>query len=179
MRPFLAGVLTGTLVLLLSVFLFLHLGLAVVHADDTSPSWVADFLDASIHASVRRQASRQTTVVPIMENGIIAGGELYLNDCVGCHGAPGKPASNFGASFYPPAPQLALKDTTYTEAEAFWIAKHGIRRSGMSAQSGPYSDDQLHQLSAFICSMRRLPPGVMTALEQKTPTAAPPSESGK
>jgi cytochrome c553 len=135
-------------------------------------------MDASTHASIRRQARQAGFPVPPSEQDIIAGGKLYLNDCVGCHSAPGKPASDFGATFYPQAPQFALRGTTYTEAEAFWAAKHGIRRSGMGAESGAYPDDKLRQLAAFICRMRTLSPHVVSAIQEKeTPAAAP--EAGK
>ena len=88
---------------------------------------------------------------------MIAGGKLYLNDCVGCHGAPGKPPSDFGATFYPPAPQLARDGTTYSEPEIYWVAKHGIRRTGMSEQGSTYTDEHLWQLAAFISHITALP----------------------
>ena len=87
---------------------------------------------------------------------MIAGGKLYLNDCMGCHGAPGKAPSDFGATFYPPAPQLARDGTLYSEAQIFWVAKHGIRRTGMSAQRSSYSDQQLWSLAAFISHITNL-----------------------
>jgi mono/diheme cytochrome c family protein len=104
---------------------------------------------------------------PLLESDetLIAGGKLYLNDCVGCHGAPGKPPSDFGATFYPPAPQLARDGTTYSEGEVYWIAKHGIRRTGMSAQSSSYSDQQLWLLAGFITRITNLPPRVRAGEE--------------
>jgi mono/diheme cytochrome c family protein len=104
---------------------------------------------------------------PISDETLIAGGKLYLNDCVGCHGAPGKPASDFGVTFYPPAPQLARDGTHYSAAEIYWVAKHGIRRTGMSAQGSSYSDDHLWLLAGFISRITSLPPGVRDALEEK------------
>jgi cytochrome c553 len=92
---------------------------------------------------------------------------LYFNDCVGCHGAPGKPPSDFGATFYPPAPQLARDGTQYSEAQIFWIAKHGIRRTGMSAQASSYSDQKLWLLAGFISRITSLPPRVQAGLEEK------------
>ena len=179
MKRFLAGFLAGTLFLLLSALLFLHVGLAPVRADASLPSWPGHWLDASLHASVRRQAKLRANLVSPKESDLIAGGKLYLNDCIGCHSAPGQSASNFGATFYPPAPQLAIQGTSYNDAEAFWIAKHGIRRTGMSAQSATYSDDQLRQLTAFIFRMRSLPPGVMQAIQQKAEPSVPAPEATK
>jgi len=85
---------------------------------------------------------------------------------MGCHGAPGKPPSDFGATFYPPAPQLARDGTQYSEPQIFWVAKHGIRRTGMSAQRWTYSNQQLWSLAAFISHITKLPPRVRTGIEE-------------
>jgi cytochrome c553 len=87
-----------------------------------------------------------------------------MNDCIGCHGEPGQPASSFGLSFYPPAPQFAHAGTQYSEAQLFWVAKHGIRMSGMYPQSR-YSDADLWSLAAFISHLKTLPPAVVKAIQ--------------
>jgi mono/diheme cytochrome c family protein len=124
---------------------------------------------ASVHASVRRTVpSDLKSPLPSSDETLIAGGKLYLGDCVGCHGAPGKPASDFGATFYPPAPQLARNGTRYAVPEIYWIAKRGIRRSGMAEQGSSYSDQQLWLLAAFISRITTLPPQVSAGIEEKT-----------
>jgi mono/diheme cytochrome c family protein len=167
-RRFLAGFLVGAILLLLTVALVARFGFADVRADAPIPSWFASWFSASVHRSVRRQATVIDSLPPASDAEIIAGGKLYLDDCVGCHGQPGKPRSEFGATFYPPAPQLALDGTSYSEKQIFWIAKHGIRRTGMSAQSGSYSDEKLRLLAAFVSRIKTLPPSVVAALKQKT-----------
>ena len=166
MKRFAAGFATGTVVLALGIVAYLRLGFTDVRADVPAAPWVARWMDASTHASVHRQAATVVRPNAPSEETLIAGGTLYRNDCVGCHGATGKPRSEFGAAFYPPAPQLALDGTTYDDAEIFWVAKHGTRRTGMGAQDA-YSDDQMRQLAAFIRRMRELPPGVIAALQEK------------
>jgi mono/diheme cytochrome c family protein len=165
MKQFILGFLVGALVLLLSVFAYVRLGLADVAADTLIPAWRARWMLSSVHASIRRTLPRDLkSPLPPSDEVLIAGGKLYLNDCVGCHGAPGKP-SDFGATFYPPAPQLARDGTTYSEPEIYWVAKHGIRRTGMSEQGSSYSDEHLWQLAAFIGHVTTLPPQVRSALE--------------
>ena len=173
MRRFLAGFLVGAILLLLTVALVARFGFADVRADAPIPSWFASWFAASVQRSVKRQAAVIDSLPPASDAEIIAGGKLYLDDCVGCHGEPGKPRSEFGATFYPPAPQLALDGTSYSEKQIFWIAKHGIRRTGMSAQSGSYSDEKLRLLAAFISRIKTLPPSAVAALRQK---AAPQTE---
>jgi mono/diheme cytochrome c family protein len=169
MQRFILGFVTGGLVLALCVLGYLSLGRVDAGADARTPPWVTRWLSRSVHASIRRSVPAELNS-PLLESDetLIAGGKLYLNDCVGCHGAPGKPASDFGATFYPPAPQLARDGTTYSEAEVYWVAKHGIRRTGMSAQSSSYSDQQLWLLAGFITRITNLSPRVRAGIEERT-----------
>jgi hypothetical protein len=64
-------------------------------------------------------------------------------------------------------PFLPMAGTEYTEAQVFWVAKHGVRRTGMFA-NGPWdSDEKLWKAAAFIKRIKSLPPGVSAALEEK------------
>lgn len=168
MKKFLIGFMTGGIVLILCVLGYLRLGLANVAADAPTPAWQTRWLFSAVHASIRREVPADLrSPAPSDDASLIAGGKLYLNDCVGCHGAPGKPASDFGATFYPPAPQLARDGTPYSEAQIFWVAKHGIRRTGMSAQGPYYSDQKLWLLAGFIHRTTSLPPQVRAGLDEK------------
>ena len=179
MKRFVAGFLTGALGLVLVALVCLRFGFADVRADATIPAWLAGWLNVSAHASVVRQASSLPAFVPATDANVIAGGKLYLSDCVGCHGEPDKPPSDFGATFYPPAPQLALEGTRYSEQQVFWMAKHGVRRTGMSAQADSYSDEQLRLLAAFIARMPRLSSNILTEIRQKPESAEPAAEPQK
>jgi mono/diheme cytochrome c family protein len=172
-KRFVAGFLTGVLGLVLVVLICLRFGFADVRADATIAAWLTAWLNASAHASVARQASSLPAFAPATDVNVIAGGKLYLSDCVGCHGEPDKAPSDFGATFYPAAPQLALEGTRYSEQQVFWIAKHGVRRTGMSAQADSYSDEQLRLLAAFIARMPRLSPNILTGIREKPESAAP------
>jgi len=165
-KKFIAGIIAGTVVLILGALGYLRLGLADVRSDVPVSDNMARLLYAGIHASVRRNAPKLESPLPRTDETLIAGGKLYLNDCVGCHGEPGKPPSDFGATFYPPAPQFPRAGTKYSEAEVFWIAMHGIRRTGMAAQGPSYSDLKLWSLAAFITHLPNLPPRVLEGIQQ-------------
>lgn len=166
MRNFIAGFLVGAVILVLGTLVYLRLGLKDVRADVPVPTWTGRLLYSGIHASVRRAAPKSQSPLPRGDQTLIAGGKLYLDDCVGCHGEPGKPPSKFGATFYPPAPQFPRVGTKYSEAEIFWVAKHGIRRTGMAAQGAFYKDEQLWSLAAFIAQMPNLPATVVKGIQQ-------------
>jgi mono/diheme cytochrome c family protein len=168
MKNFFAGFSVGTLVLIVGVLGYLRLGLLEVRSDAAVPDRMARFLYSGIHASVRRTAPELQNPLPPGEETLISGGKLYLNDCVGCHGEPGKPPSDFGATFYPPAPQFPRVGTKYSESEVFWVAKHGIRRTGMAAQGSSYTDPKLWSLAAFINRFPNLPPHVLEKIQQKS-----------
>lgn len=167
MKNFIAGFFAGTIVLIIGVLGYLRLGLLEVRSDAAVPDSTAQFLYSGIHASVRRTAPKMQNPLPQSDETLIAGGKLYLNDCVGCHGEPEKPPSDFGATFYPPAPQFPRVGTKYSEAEVFWVAKHGIRRTGMAAQGFAYSDPKLWSLAAFISRFPNLPPKVLEGIRQE------------
>ena len=168
MKMFAIGFLTSVILMVIGAWVYLEAGLADMRSDEDPPAWESRLMYSAVHASVHRRAPRLQSPFPVTDEGLIAGGKLYLDDCVGCHGAPGKPPSDFGATFYPRAPQFPQIGTQYSEAEVFWIAKHGIRRTGMHPQAPFYSDDKLWSLAAFITRANHLPPTVVEGLQPES-----------
>jgi mono/diheme cytochrome c family protein len=163
-KNFIRGAVTAVAVLVVGALGYFGLGFAPMGADFKLPAWEARLMTSAVHASVRRNAP-ELQGPPVTDELLVAGAKRYLNDCVGCHGAPGQPPSDFGATFYPPAPQFPLIGTEYTEAQVFWVAKHGVRRTGMSPQGLSYTDEKLWTLAAFIKGMGNLPPAVSQAIQ--------------
>jgi mono/diheme cytochrome c family protein len=48
----------------------------------------------------------------------------------------------------------------YTDAQLFWLIKHGIRNTGMPAWSGMLSDDEIWQIVSLLKNSQDLPPSV-------------------
>ncbi len=165
MKKFLAGSLCGIVFVAVALAAYLGLGLMDVAADQRPSAREARFMTASLEASVRRRAPQIQNPLANSDDTVIAGGKLYLNDCVGCHGEPGKAPSDFGATFYPPAPQFPSAGTRFSEAQIFWVAKNGIRLTGMYPEGAAYSDSQLWSLAAFISRARNLPPAILKAIQ--------------
>src|SRR5712672_729179 len=97
-------------------------------------------------------------IAPTDQN-LIAGGKLFSNGCVGCHGAFGS-SEDTSDGLFPRIPQLHQKGTEYTEAQIFRVAKHGIRRSGMFANGKWSPDKDLWTMAAYVKRIRNLPPAV-------------------
>lgn len=166
MKSFFLGMLVGALLLVLAAMTYLRMGLAEVRADLPPSKFEMRFMTAAVHASVRRQAPAATNPIPASDENLIAGGKLYANNCSGCHGGIGG-SEDTGDSLFPPIPQFAKVGTAYNEAQIFWVAKHGIRRTGMFANGKWTSDNDLWTMAGFIKRIRELPPAVQIALTQK------------
>lgn len=172
MKNFALGFLAGSVFVALAAFLYLRLGLAEVRGDLPPSAWENWLMDSAVHASVRRRAQEIPNPVPPTEENLIAGGRSFVNDCSGCHGDPRKPSEDNSDTLFPPIPQLPKVGTDYTEAQIFWIAKHGIRRTGMFANGKWYPDKELWTVAAYIKRIKNLPPAVRVALDKKDASQA-------
>jgi hypothetical protein len=56
--------------------------------------------------------------------------------------------------------------TELSEAQIFWVAKHGIRRSGMFANEAWASDENLWTVATYVKRMNSLPPDVRGLIER-------------
>ena len=169
MKNFLLGVLFTLVFGALAVFAYLRLGFAEVRADVPPSRLESALLGPAVRASVRRHAPEVANPYPPTDPNLIAGGKIYFSECSGCHGdlEPGKGGS--AAALIPAPPQFSSVGSDFTEAQIFWVAKHGIRRSGMFVNGSWDSDEKLWKASAFIKRIRSLPPNVRTAVTAPAP----------
>jgi mono/diheme cytochrome c family protein len=166
MKTFLSGFIAAFVLLPLIAIGYFSLGLAQTASDIAPPAWESHLMNSAVHASVRRSAREiQTPPSGNVEETMIEGGKLYFNGCMGCHGEPGKFQED--RSNYPPVPQLAQVGTQYSEPEIYWIAKHGIRNTAMSAYGPFYTDKQMWALATFLRRIDHLPPDVLEQIRAK------------
>lgn len=171
MKNFLLGVLAALVVVAFGTFAYLRLGFAEVRGDVPGTRMESYLFSAAVHASVRRHAPEVSNLIQPTNENLIAGGKMYLGECSGCHGTPGKTENETGDSLYPPIPQFPKVGTEYTEAQIFWVAKHGVRRSGMFANGKWDSDQKLWTIATFIKRMNALPQPVLEVLAPKKAAA--------
>jgi mono/diheme cytochrome c family protein len=165
MKQFWLGALATLIILAVAGLVYLRLGWAEVRGDVPPSRLESSLMRMAVHASVRRHAPEVTNPIPPTEENLIAGGKMYLNECAGCHGTPGK-ARRWADTLNPPAPQLPEVGTEYDEAQIFWVAKHGVRRTGMFANGVWDSEQKLWTVTAYIYRIRNLPPRVVTEIDQ-------------
>src|SRR5262245_50417761 len=69
-------------------------------------------------------------------------------------------------------PRLATHPPQYTEAELFWIIKHGVRNTAMPAWGRQLSDENIWQVVAFLKRLDSLQPAVTAEREKRSRGAA-------
>jgi mono/diheme cytochrome c family protein len=156
----LAALVGLSLTVILVGALMIKMGLVPINADAAPSTLERKIIPLAVRASVARRSSEQAGGAALTtDDDPGAGVEIYKEMCAQCHGQLNGRASVLGASFYPPAPQLPGHGTSYTDAEVFWIVKHGIRNTSMPAWRNLLSDEDIGQVAAFIKRMDSVPDG--------------------
>ncbi|HET8569494.1 MAG TPA: c-type cytochrome [Candidatus Limnocylindria bacterium] len=99
-----------------------------------------------------------------------AGRAAYTGSCAICHGAEGDGRGRFGSSTYPPAADLRAGTVrARTDAQLFWIVKHGLSFTAMPAFADVYDDGEIWSIVTYLRALQR---GSTRALDVAPPAAA-------
>jgi mono/diheme cytochrome c family protein len=127
---------------------------------------VRSILNETMEHGVRRAArglhSPRLTAADIRE-----GAGHFKGMCQECHGGPGVEPEEFAGAMNPRPPDLARAQGDWSREEVFWIAKHGIRMSGMPAFGKIHEDSDLWNIAAFVKAL----PGFSAAEYAAIPNA--------
>ena len=74
----------------------------------------------------------------------------YETHCVACHGAPAIAREQWVSGMEPAPPYLLDATERFKPRELFWIAKNGIKMTGMPSWRNSMSDDELWAVVAFL-----------------------------
>jgi mono/diheme cytochrome c family protein len=166
MKTFLLGFFTALVVMPVAALGYFRLGLAGAQSDAEPPAWESQLMRSAVHASVRRSAATiQAPPQGNVDEAMVQGGKLYFMGCAGCHGEPGKPGEDL--DHYPRVPQFPQVGTQYSEPELYWIAKHGIRHTAMSAYGPFYSEKEMWAIASFLRRINNLPPVMLERIQAK------------
>lgn len=102
------------------------------------------------HKSVAARAEGLAVAIPADSAELDHGFEHFHAMCVECHGAPGFDRGDSGQGLNPTPPRLEEEAHEWTDAELFWITKHGIRLAGMPAFGPTHSDAEIAGIVGFI-----------------------------
>jgi mono/diheme cytochrome c family protein len=151
----LIGMVTGILLLLLGIAAVLATGSFDTGAVEPPSRLEQKVARWALDRSVARRAPQ--TVNPVAGNAAAAreGLQLYRQQCLFCHGAPGIDPSKAGQGLNPGAPDLSVpRVQRRTDGQLFYLTGAGIRMTGMPAFSGTTSEEDLWKL---VAALRRLP----------------------
>lgn len=166
MKNFAWGILVTLVVLTFGGWLYLKFGYADLRASVAPSGFESELATTAVNDSVARHAPAQQNPVPATEANQLDGARLYRDKCADCHGRPDNPASDYGLSFYPRAPQFMTAPPLLPENQSFYIIKYGVRRSAMPAWGNIMADREMWQVVTFLRHLGNLPPSVEQELHK-------------
>jgi mono/diheme cytochrome c family protein len=175
---FIFGVIIGILLVPAMFYLYCISGHAPVATASSPMPFETFFAKTALHATINRDAPK-TKTTQASEGELLAGVDAYRHNCGGCHGIPGRPASNVAKGMFPRPPQLFAPGHMVTDdpvGESYWKVKHGIRLSGMPGFTGLLTDEQIWNVSLLLTNADKLPPAVKVALAFPSQTPPPPEK---
>ena len=122
--------------------------------------------------------------LPANEDNLIAGAQVYRDQCAVCHGYHGKPSS-IGPNMFPKAPPLwevhhfgaetIVGVSDDPPGETYWKVANGIRLTGMPSYKLVLTDIQMWQVSLMLANAdKHLPPAAVEILLGPEPLASAP-----
>lgn len=179
MKPFVLGLVTALVILCAVVFFLLDRGYVNLRADITPSTFETRAAMGAVDAFAERHGPEGGNPQPANETNLMAGLKLYEDNCTICHGEPSERQGKLSVPFYPPVPKFVDDSPTdMTEAQNFYIIKHGIRFSGMPGWGEKLSDDEIWRLSGFLKRLDSLPPSVDQEWKKQAMDETPGMEHG-
>ena len=151
---FASGFLAAIVLMVLVAFAVSYSGVVNVAATEQDKGVAAWLLSNTMQGSVRRQANGIAAPRQASEEEIREEFRFYNEACVFCRGAPGKDPTDIGKGLNPEPPYLPDVVARWSSSELFWIAKNGIRMTGMPAFGPTHKDEEIWKVVAFV---QRLP----------------------
>jgi mono/diheme cytochrome c family protein len=169
------GVVLGLILVPVAVLAWFHFGQVPVAVDDPRLPQERLITSVPLNARINREMV-STPPIQVNEDNLVAGSQVYRDQCAACHGFHGKPSS-FGAHMFPDAPPLWEKHhhndvvgvSNDPPGETYWKVSNGIRLTGMPAYNQVLTDTQMWQVSLLLANADKpLPPAAVVILSGET-----------
>jgi mono/diheme cytochrome c family protein len=145
-------------VLILGGLVFIYSGAYNVAATDQHWPLTYRLFETARLQSIKTRAAEITPPADLDDpSKIVMGTNHFAAHCAVCHSAPGVPKGDIAHGLYPQPPDLAVTAKQYTDAELFWIIKHGIKMTGMPAWA-EHGDDENWGTVAFVKKLPGMTP---------------------
>lgn len=171
-RALLLGILLGILLMLGGVYFYFSTGRAPVAVTSPPMPFERKFAHMGLAAYLEKLPHPEPAV-PADETNLLAGAQVYEQNCAVCHGRPGEQKSNIAAGMAPDPPQL-FKGTGVTDDEpweSYWKVEGGIRMTGMPGFKDRLNETQIWQVTQLVKNADKISGAVKAEL---TKNALPP-----
>jgi mono/diheme cytochrome c family protein len=176
------GILLGIVLVPAAVLGWLKFGNVPVAVADPRLPHESLLTGMPLHARIDREMVK-TPPIQADEDNLVAGAEVYADQCALCHGFHGKP-SGLGRHMFPSAPPLwemhhhgnetMMGVTDDPPGETYWKVANGIRLTGMPAFKGVLTENEMWQVSLLLANADKpLPPAALVMLHGAPPAPAP------
>ena len=165
MKTFLVGFVAGVAVLVVGAALYFGLGMAPVATSAPAMPFERLLAGMALHARIAKEMPGPAPI-PADEANLLAGAQVYKEQCAVCHGLSGQKETAIAHGMFPPPPQLfgGHGVTDDPVGETYWKAANGIRLTGMPAYKSSLNETQLWQVSLMLANADKLPPRAMAAV---------------
>lgn len=150
---FLAGFAVAFVAMAILGFGIVESGAYDVAATNPHTSVVAWALHTDFEKSVERQAKGVKDGPEADANMLREGFREYDEACVSCHGAPGVKPAVFAQGMLPRPPELTDAGEEFSRKEIYWIARHGVKMTGMPAFGPTHPDEEIWAVASFVKSL--------------------------
>lgn len=171
---FVLGLIIGFLIIPVAAFFFFKYGNPPVAVADAPFPFERQIVKVPLHARIDRDRPHTVPIEATPAN-LIAGAQVYHEQCAECHGAYGHHA-DFAAHMYPSAPQLWQPHSNNPRrvgvnddppGETYWKVANGIRLTGMPSFDHVLNSTQMWQVALLLKhAADPLPPAAVAILRQ-------------
>lgn len=138
--------------------LVVYTGAFNVAATEEHMSFTRWAFDTTFHNSVERRAADIAAPKEITPAMITAGASAYKSMCQHCHAGPGVERAEWASGMRPRPPHLTKAAARWKTHQIFWIAKHGVKMTGMPAFGPSHDDHTLWGIAAFVSQLPAMTP---------------------
>jgi mono/diheme cytochrome c family protein len=140
----------------LGVFAFVKSGIYNVGASSPHTEFTEWLTHETMIHSVRSHAGGIVAPASASAAQVRRGFCEYETHCVACHGASAVGRQHWVSGLEPAPPYLLDAPQRFRPRELFWIAKNGIKMTGMPSWRDSMSDAQIWDVVAFLEAMPRM-----------------------
>ena len=146
----------GALAAALGGFAFVKSGIFNVGASSPHTKFTTWLTQETMIHSVRSHAKSITAPASATAAEVRRGFCAYETHCVACHGASAVARERWVSGMEPAPPYLLDAAQRWKPRELFWIARNGIKMTGMPSWRNALSDREIWDVVAFLEAQSKL-----------------------